>query len=145
MTSCLGSAFPNSAHSAENLQAESAHDALRQTQKERSIARMEIGPLIRRARRARGWTLEELANNVGTDTGNLSRLERGIQGASQELLQKILIALDISIGAPEEQSNVSPAAQPSRYFRYAVVSSVVAGGWGKPFSHTSQAQKIVSN
>ncbi|MCY1302225.1 LexA repressor [compost metagenome] len=30
-----------------------------------------------------------------------------------------------------EASNVTPAAQPIRYFRYPVISSVVAGGWGE--------------
>ncbi|UCP00076.1 XRE family transcriptional regulator [Metapseudomonas lalkuanensis] len=133
MTSCVRSALSNSAHDADNLQADSACNALRQTQTKRSIGVMEIGPLIRKARKAKGWTLEELANTVGTDTGNLSRLERGIQGASQELLQKILTALEITLGQPAtaEQSNVSPAAQPVRYYRYAVISSVVAGGWGE--------------
>lgn len=33
-------------------------------------------------------------------------------------------------GAASEPSNVTLAPQPSRYYRYPVVSSVVAGGWG---------------
>lgn len=95
---------PNySAYSADFLQADSARRALRETQKRRNIARMEIGPSIRKARKAKGWTLEELANAVGTDTGNLSRLERGLQGASQELLEKLLNALGISLGETIEQ------------------------------------------
>ncbi|WP_431484178.1 LexA family protein [Pseudomonas solani] len=94
---------------------------------------MEIGQTIRKARKAKGWTLEELAHRVGTDTGNLSRLERGQQGARQDLLQKILKELDIAIGAetvPSEPSNVTLAAQPERYYKYPVLSWVSAGLWG---------------
>lgn len=93
----------DSAYCADFLQADSACRALRETQKRRNIAHMKIGPSIRKARKAKGWTLEELANAVGTDTGNLSRLERGLQGASQELLEKLLSALGISLGETIEQ------------------------------------------
>lgn len=58
---------------------------------------MNIGSLIRSARKDKKLNLEQLALMVGTDSGNLSRLERGLQGASQELLTKILEALDLSI------------------------------------------------
>lgn len=58
---------------------------------------VDVGKAIRTARKARGWTLEELAIMAGTDTGNLSRLERGIQGVSQDLLERILSALGISL------------------------------------------------
>lgn len=58
---------------------------------------MNIGSLIRNARKDKKLNLEQLALIVGTDSGNLSRLERGLQGASQELLTKILEALGLSI------------------------------------------------
>lgn len=58
---------------------------------------MDIGQSIRIARKAKGLTLEALANQVDTDTGNLSRLERGKQGASQELLGKIMKVLDMEV------------------------------------------------
>ncbi|MBM5460262.1 LexA family transcriptional regulator [Pseudomonas sp. P66] len=58
---------------------------------------MDIGQSIRQARKAKGLTLEALANQVDTDTGNLSRLERGKQGASQELLGKIMKVLDMEV------------------------------------------------
>lgn len=91
---------------------------------------MDIGNSIRQARKARGLTLEELALQVGTDTGNLSRLERGKQGVSRELLAKIMLALGLSLGeASTEPSNVTIAPQPDRMFRYPVVSAVEAGGW----------------
>lgn len=40
---------------------------------------MEIDTPLRRLRRARKLTLETVAAAVGTDTGNLSRIERGKQ------------------------------------------------------------------
>lgn len=58
---------------------------------------MDIGQSIRTARKAQGLTLEELANQVDTDSGNLSRLERGKQGASQELLSKIMKVLKMEV------------------------------------------------
>lgn len=39
---------------------------------------------LKKARKARGLTLAEVANAVGLDTGNLSRLENGKQSASTE-------------------------------------------------------------
>jgi len=57
----------------------------------------EVGLAIRKARKARGLTLDDVAGIVGTDTGNLSRLERGKQGASQELLVKLFNALGLSL------------------------------------------------
>ncbi|QBF27180.1 XRE family transcriptional regulator [Pseudomonas tructae] len=69
---------------------------------------MDIGKEIRIARKAKGLTLEALANQVDTDTGNLSRLERGKQGASQELLKRIMDVLDLRISTinPSEGSAV---------------------------------------
>ncbi len=92
---------------------------------------MEIGQIIRKARKAKSWTLEELAHRVETDTGNLSRLERGKQGASKELLGRILKALDINLtqaGQVEEGSNVSATLQPIRKSKeYPLISWVQAG------------------
>lgn len=87
----------HSAHYANYLQAEYALDALRQTQTSKIIKIMDIGKLIRATRKAKGLTLEQLAHAVETDSGNLSRLERGVQGGSQELLTKIMAALDLHI------------------------------------------------
>lgn len=58
---------------------------------------MDIGKKIREARKAKGLTLETLANQVETDTGNLSRLERGLQGPSHELLKRIMAVLDLEL------------------------------------------------
>lgn len=92
---------------------------------------MDIGQIIRKARKAKGWTLEELAHQVETDTGNLSRLERGKQGASKELLGRILNALEINLtqaGQVEEGSNVASTLQPLRKHKeYPLISWVQAG------------------
>lgn len=61
------------------------------------MAGMNIGTAIRAARKAKGWTLEKLAQESGTDTGNLSRLERGIQSVNEPLLKRIMRLLDVSI------------------------------------------------
>ena len=58
---------------------------------------MDIGKIIRDARKAKGWTLDELSSRIETDSGNLSRLERGKQFASKELLNKIMTVLDLEL------------------------------------------------
>ena len=40
-------------------------------------------------RKSEGLTLQQMAAFVGVDAGNLSRLERGMQGASLSLAEKI--------------------------------------------------------
>ncbi|HGY3556649.1 TPA: LexA family protein [Pseudomonas putida] len=92
---------------------------------------MDIGQIIRKARKAKGWTLEELAHQVETDTGNLSRLERGKQGASKELLARILKTLDINLtqaGQIDEGTNVASTLQLTRKHKeYPLISWVQAG------------------
>jgi len=69
-----------------------------------------IGDSIRGARKAKGITLAELGTIVGTDSGNLSRIEKGKQGASQQMMEKICAALGMSlsglISASTMRSNV---------------------------------------
>jgi len=45
---------------------------------------------LRRLRKARGITLEQVAQGVGLDVGNLSRLERRQQGVRPALAEKIV-------------------------------------------------------
>lgn len=95
---------------------------------------MDIGQTIRKARKAKGWTLDELAHQVETDAGNLSRLERGKQFASKELLGRIMKVLGIELSqAPDAgMSNVQMALQPSRAPKeYPLISWVIAGEWAE--------------
>ena len=118
MTTCLNVVDPESAYGADILQGKSAQCALRATQPRSNISGMEIGEIIRQARKKKGLTLEQLAHQVGTDTGNLSRLERGKQGASQELLSKLLGALGLSLGLVEgDQANAEPGPTITTPFR----------------------------
>lgn len=45
---------------------------------------------LRKARRKRGLTLADVAESVGSDTGNISRIERGQQIPNRELLSNIV-------------------------------------------------------
>lgn len=44
---------------------------------------------LRALRKSRGLTLQEVANAIGTDTGNLSRIEQGAQ-RSLDLARKLV-------------------------------------------------------
>ena len=90
---------------------------------------MNVGDNIRRLRKARGWTILELANRIDSDVGNISRLERGKQGYSDEMLRKIAQALGCSVAdlfsGAERESNVSQVPLGTR--RIPLVSYVQAG------------------
>lgn len=58
---------------------------------------MKIGERIRQIRSARKMTLQQLADTIDSDVGNLSRLERGRQGFSEAMLEKIASALSIPV------------------------------------------------
>jgi transcriptional regulator with XRE-family HTH domain len=57
----------------------------------------QVGPRLRAARQARGWTLEELAGATGMSASTLSRLESGKRQASLELLLPLTRRLGIRI------------------------------------------------
>jgi transcriptional regulator with XRE-family HTH domain len=65
-----------------------------------------LGPAVRRLRRGRGLTLEELAGEVGTSVAHLSRLESGGRQFSLEGLLRVAAALGVEadelLAAPEE-------------------------------------------
>ena len=44
---------------------------------------------LRQARERRNLTIQQVAAAVGIDTGNLSRIERGLQVPSKELTEKL--------------------------------------------------------
>lgn len=82
---------------------------------------MPLGPTIRQRRKALGLTLQDLAKRVGTDTGNLSRIERGMQGVSEALLMKLCAALNCTpaelYGASTENGD-SILARPQTFVRW---------------------------
>ena len=96
---------------------------------------MDIGQIIRQARRAKKLSLEQLANEIGSDTGNLSRLERGRQSTTPAKLRQILAFLEIKLtdvqlssSTDTEKANVVMALQPARPPRsYPLISWVQAG------------------
>lgn len=58
---------------------------------------MNIGQVMREIREAQGATLEDVALAAGTNASNLSRIERGRQGYSEEMLVRIASALGVSV------------------------------------------------
>lgn len=57
----------------------------------------QLGPRLRAVRRARGWTLDDLASRAGLSASTLSRLESGKRQASLELLLPLTQQLGIGI------------------------------------------------
>lgn len=55
---------------------------------------MSLGTSIRKRRKSLNITLQALANTIGADAGNLSRIERGELGVSETMLRKISEALN---------------------------------------------------
>ncbi|MGF6695193.1 SOS-response transcriptional repressor LexA [Metapseudomonas resinovorans] len=92
-----------------------------------------------------GAPLKEFADRHDLDSSYLSQILNGHRNlgekAAKNMEEKIGCAPGTLVAPanidhsgerePAEQSNVAPASQPSRYYRYAVVSSVTAGGWGE--------------
>lgn len=106
-----------------------AQGALRLTHCDSDNLGMSVGENIRRLRKERGWKVIDLASAVGSDVGNISRLERGKQGYSDEMLRKIAAALgcavvDFFVEQPAS-SNVAPIPLGSR--RIPLISYVQAG------------------
>jgi transcriptional regulator with XRE-family HTH domain len=60
---------------------------------------MEIGKVIRKVRLERGATLEAIALAAGTDAANLSRIERGKQGFSEDTIERVAHALELPLSS----------------------------------------------
>jgi amino-acid N-acetyltransferase len=103
---------------------------------------MALGQAIRKRRKALGFTLQELASEVGADGGNLSRIERGAQGVSEAMLRKLCTALkctpaflysqadntSASVVGASMQTNVSQPHEFVRWFRSATPYIHAFGG-----------------
>lgn len=59
--------------------------------------RAEWGAKIRAARQERGLTVSKLARLADVDQGNLSRVERGVQGVSDDMRMRIAAALGVEV------------------------------------------------
>lgn len=117
-----------------------AQYALRHTQFGTDNLPMSLGENIRRRRKARKWTILELSQRIGSDVGNLSRLERGKQGFSDEMLARLAGAFGCSVAdlftAPGTEANVVAASIGTR--RIPLLSYVQAGALSEcviPYSH----------
>lgn len=60
---------------------------------------MTIGNTIRKLRKQKGLTLNQLATQIESDVGNLSRLERDQQGYTDATINKIASALNVPVAA----------------------------------------------
>jgi amino-acid N-acetyltransferase len=77
---------------------------------------MSLGSAIRNQRKSLGITLQVLANAIGADSGNLSRIERGEQGITEAMLRKICMALHCTpafLYAQSEESHQFIASEKS--------------------------------
>lgn len=90
--------------------------------------RLILGTNIRKLRKARKLTILELATRVDSDVGNISRLERGMQGCSDDLLLRIATALSTTpsdLLRDESFENAVPVSMGNR--RIPVINSIQAG------------------
>ena len=81
---------------------------------------MKIGQVIREIREAHKATLEEIALAADTNASNLSRIERGTQGYSPETLERIAIALGVTVS--ELHRRMETAEQSAGKFSEAIVT-----------------------
>lgn len=76
---------------------------------------MSVGANIRRIRKSKGMTLEQVALAAKTDTGNLSRLERGGQGYTDAGLKLIAKALGVPVSQFFAEDDEHVAEPPTPY------------------------------
>lgn len=69
---------------------------------------MKIGTRIRDLRKKKGLTILQLATAINSDVGNISRLERNIQGYSENTLVKIAEALGVSVADLFSENTTQP-------------------------------------
>jgi len=71
-----------------------------------------IGSEIRKRRKGLGLTIEQLALQADSDVGNISRLERGIQGVSEPLAKRIASVLGCNLAELYGAAEDLPASVP---------------------------------
>lgn len=70
---------------------------MKMNKKNETAARKLLGQAIRALRKSQKLTLLDLANAAGSDPGNISRLERGLQGYSDEMINRVANALGVQL------------------------------------------------
>lgn len=91
-----------------------------------------------------GWGSQSRVGNYETDTrepslDDIERMAKALDVTSAQLIGE---------SQPHESSNVQPALQPSRYYRYPVLSWVSAGMWGdalQPYEPGAEDQHELSD
>ncbi len=61
------------------------------------VTQLDLGARVRELRKARGWTLEQAANQAGLARSTLSKIENGQMSPTYDALKKLAGGLDISV------------------------------------------------
>lgn len=69
----------------------------RETGEDAAVAPLNLGERVRDLRKARGWTLEQAANQAGLARSTLSKIENGQMSPTYEALKKLAEGLAISV------------------------------------------------
>jgi DNA-binding XRE family transcriptional regulator len=71
---------------------------------------VDLGARVRELRKARGWTLEQAANQAGLARSTLSKIENAQMSPTYDALKKLAVGLEISV----PQLFTPPAGGPNR-------------------------------
>jgi HTH-type transcriptional regulator/antitoxin HipB len=71
-----------------------------------------LGREIRRARKGRGWSQDDLARLAGTDPRQISRIETAAHEPKLSLLLAVIAALDLDLGLLPRRGVSSQTARP---------------------------------
>jgi putative phage repressor len=97
---------------------------------------MDIGKNIRARRKELKMTLEQLALEVGSDTGNLSRIERGQQEITIGKIEVFAKALNCSaLDLVNPKNEDAPPSLPQGYQRIPLLTDAQAKDWLKLKEH----------
>ncbi len=90
---------------------------------------MGIGKNIRNRRKALKLTLNQVAEAIDWDNGNLSRLEREVQGTTEDRLEKIATALNTTIAELYAYNESNIEEGPNLKGKVPLISWVQAGDY----------------
>lgn len=100
--------------------------------KKRNRDDVEIGAKLRKARKAKGFTLPVLGEKIGVSMQQVQKYESGINRISMSRAKKICAALDIRAAHFfDEQTDEEKAQIPGRIFTYARLLEEMEEGEGK--------------